>query len=211
LPSDAEEVDLSSFELIEDFDAATWAKLESNKTMKRLKLPPSLLTIRMSAFEYYSQLAYVTFPSSLRSIEDFSFRNCTRLAMNDFKVPDSLEYLGDDAFSECRGLTGKLSTHITGYGSFNWCTGLTSLDLDESITEIKDGCFAYCTGLIGPLNLPSSLQIIGQYAFADCRGLTGNLIIPPFVSYIHPDAFDGCSGMTGIDQAIAEHFVGFES
>jgi hypothetical protein len=51
LPSDAEEVDLSSFELIEDFDDAAWTKLNGFKdTMKRVKLPPSLLTIRMEAF-----------------------------------------------------------------------------------------------------------------------------------------------------------------
>jgi hypothetical protein len=48
LPKKAEEVDLSSFELIEDFEDATWIKLRSRKKMKSVKLPPSLLTMRDS-------------------------------------------------------------------------------------------------------------------------------------------------------------------
>jgi hypothetical protein len=45
LPDDAEEVDVLSFERIEEFDDETWVKLWSNKRMKRLKLPPSLRVI----------------------------------------------------------------------------------------------------------------------------------------------------------------------
>jgi hypothetical protein len=68
LPSDAEDIDLSSFELIEDFDDEAWMKLGGFKdTMKRVKLPPSLLTIRVVAFSGCSQLTEVTFPSCIAS------------------------------------------------------------------------------------------------------------------------------------------------
>jgi hypothetical protein len=107
LPDDAEEVDLSSFELIEYFDDAAWTKLASIKTMKRLKLPPSLATIKKNAFDHHSQLTDVTFPSSLRSIEYRAFAYCSALAMRDFKLPDSLEELGEHAFFNCRGITGR--------------------------------------------------------------------------------------------------------
>jgi hypothetical protein len=70
LADDAEEVDLSTFEHIEELDDATWDKLKNNTTMKRMKLPPSLLTVKERAFEDHSQLVEVTFPSSLRSIGD---------------------------------------------------------------------------------------------------------------------------------------------
>jgi hypothetical protein len=97
--------------------AATWTKLEGfQETMKRLALPPSLLTIRDYAFQGFfhcGQLTDVTFPSSLRSIGHAAFHGCSALAMNDFKLPDSLEELGGSAFHGCCGLTGKLSTHIT--------------------------------------------------------------------------------------------------
>jgi hypothetical protein len=186
LPLDAEEVDLSSFEVIEDFDDATRMKLEGIKgTMKRVKLPPSLLTIRGLAFYASDQLTDVTFPSSLRSIEFKAFFRCSGLAMRDMKLPDTLEELGSCAFAGCSGLTGKLSTHITGRYSLANCRGLSELDLDNC-KVIEQCCFMGCTGLIGPLVLPSSLQSIKYRAFYKCRRLTGSLIIPPFVKFIHP-------------------------
>jgi hypothetical protein len=211
LPDDAEEVDLSSFELIEDFDDAAWTKLKGFKeTMKRVMLPPSLLTIRSEAFETHKNLTDVTVPSSLRSIEEYAFFYCSALAMNDLKLSDSLEELGVSAFIGCRGLTGKLSTHTTGNSSFAYCSGLSELDL-SNCKVIEAHCFKGCIGLIGALMLPSSLQIIRERAFANCIELTGALIIPPFVKHIGFKAFDGCSGMTGVDQAIEQHFVSFES
>jgi hypothetical protein len=160
LPADAEEVDLSTFELIEELDDATWDKLKNNTTMKRLKLPPSLLTVKERTFMDHSQLTEVTFPSSLRSIGGHAFYECEGLAMRDLKLPDSLEVLGGYAFANCRGLTGKLSTHITGRYSFAGCTGLTELDLGNC-KVIAVCCFGSCTGLT-VLYLPSSLQRIEQ-------------------------------------------------
>jgi hypothetical protein len=209
LSADAEEVDLSSFELIEELDDATWETIGSHHKMKRLNLPPSLLTIRTSAFDICRQLTEVTLPSSLRSIEEDAFHNCFGLAMRDLKLPDSLEELGYQAFTNCSRLTGTLSTHITGENSFDGCTGLTALDL-ENCKVIKAFCFKMCTGLT-ELKLPLSLQRIEMFAFYYCSRLTGNLIIPPFVSFIHLGAFEGCTGMPGRQQAIDKHFVGFNS
>jgi hypothetical protein len=126
------------------------------------------------------------------------------------KLPGSLEYLEHNAFYRCSGLTGRLSTHITGTGCFAQCTGLTELNL-VNCKEIKQSCFSNCTGLIGQLKLPSSLQSIEGWTFWNCTALTGPLIIPPFVKYIHPQAFEGCIGMTNVEQAIEEHFVRFNS
>jgi hypothetical protein len=209
LPDDADEVDLSTFEHIEDFDDLTWTKLKSIETMKRVKLPPSLLTIKDRVFEDCTQLTEVILPSSLRRIEDYAFFDCSGLAMRDVKLPDGLEELGHSAFYECSGITGKLSTHITGYWSFAHCTGLTEVDL-TNCKMIAASCFNNCTGLT-VLELPSTLQKIGVRAFCNCSGLTGPLIIPPFVSFIGPNAFEGCTGMKGKGQAIKKHRKGFES
>jgi hypothetical protein len=208
LAIDAEEVDLSTFELIEELDDATWILLKSNRTMKRVKLPPSLTTIGEGTFEGNSLLTEVTLPSSLRSIGDYAFAGCTALTMNDLKLPNSIEVLRQSAFDSCEALTGKLSTHITGRESFYGCTGLTGLDL-ENCKLIEECCFAGCAGLTN-LKLPSTLRSIRSRAFFNCTGLTGALIIPPFVSFIHPNAFDGCSGMPARQHAIDKHFVGLE-
>jgi hypothetical protein len=124
LPDDAEEVDLSTFEGIEELDESSWTKIKRNKVMKRVKLPPSLRTIRACAFQNCKQLKEVTFPSSLRSIKNAAFLSCRLLKMKDFKVPESLEELGDSAFHGCIEISGKLSTHITGRFSFADCESI---------------------------------------------------------------------------------------
>jgi hypothetical protein len=211
LEYDTEEIDLSSFELIEDLDDATWTKLTGFKaTMKRVKLPPSILSIRKFGFVECSQLTNVTFPSSLRIIENSAFLYGSGLAMNDLKLPTNLVKLGENAFNSCSGLTGKLTTHITGTQSFTRCKGLTGLDL-TNCKVIEQSCFDYCTGLVGKMNLPLSLRRIEFRAFGDCTKLTGALIIPPFVSHIHPSAFEGCSGLINVKQTISEHVVRFHS
>jgi hypothetical protein len=206
---DIEEMDLSSFEQIEELDDAAWKQLKRFTTMKRLKLPPLLIRIRDSAQIYRPQLIDVPFPASLRSIENYAFDGCSGLAMRDMKLPDGLEELGMCAFRGCRGLTGKLSTRITGNFAFYNCTGLSELDL-ENCKVIGEYCFQDCTGLI-LLNLPLTLQSIGYNAFGGCIGLAGHLIIPPFVSFIHPEAFKGCTGMINVKQAIEVHSTSFES
>jgi hypothetical protein len=155
-----------------------------------------------------SQLAEVSFISS-RRIEDRAYKQCTALMMNDFTLPDYLEYLGIGAFEGCSGLTGTLFAHVTGAWSFAYCTGLKKLDL-ANCEEIRAGCFTGCTSLT-ELELPSSLRIIGDDAFYNCTSLTGPLLIPPFVSFIHPNAFRFCFGLINIDLTVKEHFRRLQS
>jgi hypothetical protein len=193
---DLEEVDLSAFEVIEESDS--WLpELRRCTKMKRLKLPPSLVTIRKESFDVFkTQLKHVTLPKSLRSLEFFAFNECTGLSMNDLKIPESCEDCGSYAFFHCTGLTGKLTTHTTGYASFKNCTGLSELDL-ENCKVIKNDCFQGCTGLVGELKLPLSLISIGRGAFRDCTGFKGKLRLPPFLRYIDDHAFNGCTRLEG--------------
>jgi hypothetical protein len=124
-------------------------------------------------------------------------------------LPASIEHLKYRAFAGCGGLSGKLTTHITGICSFEGCAGLTELDL-TNCKVLEQYCFCNCTGLT-LLVLPSSLQSIGYRAFGYCTGLTGPLIIPSFVSFIDPDASWECDGMTGVKPSIDEHNERFES
>jgi hypothetical protein len=130
LPDIAEEVDLSTFEHIEEFDDETWHKLDCLRwEMKILKLPSALITIQYQAFYTCIQLMHVTLPSSLRIIGNEAFYDCEGLVMRDLKLPASIEDLGRSAFIGCSGLTGKLTTHITAHSSFSNCSGLTALGL----------------------------------------------------------------------------------
>ena len=79
---------------------------------------------------------------------------------------------------------------------FNGCSGLTSLTLPSSVTEIGEGAFLNCRGLTN-FTIPSGVTSIGHGAFFCCYGLI-SLTIPSSVTAIGSNAFKHCSGLTSI-------------
>ena len=111
----------------------------------------------------------------------------------------SNDKLGDGAFSGCSGLTSlTIPSSVTEIGNyaFDGCSGLTSLTLPSGITSISDYAFEYCSGLTS-LTIPSGVTSIGDRAFSGCSGLT-SLTIPSSVTEIGESAFQGCSGLTSL-------------
>ena len=112
----------------------------------------------------------------------------------------SNDVIGDQAFSGCSGLTSlNLPDGITeiGEGAFSYCSGLTSLTLPAGITEIGRYAFSGCSGLTS-LNLPDGITSIGEKAFIDCSGLT-SLNLPDGITWIDYGTFWGCSGLTSLN------------
>lgn len=141
-----------------------------------------------------------TIPSSVTSIADSAFSDCSGLTGN-LTLPSSITSIGQNAFCGCSGLIGNLKipsgvTHIA-HNAFRGCSGLNGkLTLPASVTSIGQCAFEGCNRLTGSLTIPSVLRIIGQSAFEGCSGLTGNLTIPSSMTHIGNDAFSGCSGLT---------------
>ena len=90
--------------------------------------------------------------------------------------------------------------------AFRWRQDLTSVEIENGITDIGDFAFEVCSGITS-LKLPDSLKTIGQGAFASCSSLTGTLVIPDSVTSLcgsHDPvestlgAFDRCTGLTGV-------------
>ncbi len=93
-------------------------------------------------------------------------------------------------------IDGKIVTRI-GYNSFAGYTGLTSIEIPNSVTSIGESAFQYCIGLTS-IEIPNSVTSIGYYAFTNCSGLT-NVEIPDSVTSIGGNAFAGCIGLTSIE------------
>lgn len=78
-------------------------------------------------------------------------------------------------------------------GSENPARNITSVVIPDTVTEICDRAFSYCSGLT-TIALPEGLTKIGESAFENCRSLT-NIVIPNTVTKVGQMAFEGCSSL----------------
>ena len=125
-------------------------------------------------------------------------------------IPNSVEYqgvsynvvaIGEHTFLNCSELTSvEIPNSVTNikYDAFSMCENLSSVVFSNALTSIGHLAFSYCTSLSGELILPSSLHDIGSCCFENCSSLSGILTIPESVSYIGDECFTQCTGFTGV-------------
>ena len=153
----------------------------------------SVTSIGYEAFAYCSGLTSVTIPNSVTSIGDAAFNMCSGLTA--VTIPNSVTSIGDMAFYGCTSLpvidniryadtylvgavdktlstyTIKEGTKWIGASAFSFCSGLTSIEIPNSVTSIGAGAFNKCKGLTS-VTIPNSVTSIGDKAFNGCSGLT---------------------------------------
>ena len=95
------------------------------------------------------------------------------------------------SFDELQYFTGLTSI---GEFAFYCCSGLTSITIPESVTEIDYCAFHSCIGLTS-ITIPNNVTSIDA-AFNGCNGLT-SIFIPKNVTSID-GSFDACSGLESI-------------
>ena len=86
---------------------------------------------------------------------------------------------------------------------------LINAPLTDYIVNISDGAFKDCQELT-TVELPRSLQIIGQGSFQNCSKLAGILRIPSKVVTIGKNAFNSCSTLLGVDFTNAQSLIAIE-
>ena len=91
--------------------------------------------------------------------------------------------------------------------AFNYCQGLTSITIPESITSIRSSAFYQCTGLtrvtIKDLTawcnayIDSNPLLYAQHLYLNDTEVT-DLTIPDGLTAIHDNAFQGCIGLLSV-------------
>ncbi len=115
-------------------------------------------------------LISVILPTSLTSIGESAFENCTGLTS--ITMPSSVSTIGEFAFYNCSSLTSiTIPTSVTSISNFTFsgCTGLNSITIPASVTSIYQGAFQYCSNTVS-VYIPSSVRSIGSQAFYGCSG-----------------------------------------
>ena len=142
-------------------------------------------------------------------------------ATGEISIPTSISYngnnyavtrIGKNAFISCGSLTGLLtipnSVTYLGENAFLGCSGLTELDLGNSVDTIASAAFYGCKGLTGSLTIPNSVKVMETASFYGCKGFTGSLTIGNGLERIEKAAFYRCSGFSSLDLGDAVTSIG---
>ena len=86
-------------------------------------------------------------------------------------------------------------TSIGNY-AFSGCSGLTNINIPNSVTSIGGNAFSGCSGLTN-VNIPNSVTSIGGSAFSGCSGLT-RVYISNSVETIASETFKDCSSLATV-------------
>ncbi len=99
----------------------------------------------------------------------------------------------DSAFADCSNVPAITISGATSIGNsaFKNCKKAESINLPESLSEIKDFTFYNCNALKS-LVLPNDVKTIGDSAFYECSSLDGKLVVPDSVTSIAQKAFYNC-------------------
>lgn len=142
-------------------------------------------------------------------IHSFALADMTKLEI--LVLPDSITYIEDAAFDECRNLTSiTIGSNLerVEYCAFEDLENLKEVHISDIAAWCKisfERAFytnplyytdnLYLNGeLVTKLIIPEGVTDIGDYAFSGCDFLT-NVSIPNSVVSIGIDAFDGCSNL----------------
>jgi len=105
-------------------------------------------------------------------------------------------YTGPGGAETIPGVLDGVTITSIGYGAFQFCAGLTSVAIPNSVASISDYAFRSCSGLTS-VNIGSGVTSIGGWAFFSCTRLT-SVTIPSSVTTIGNSAFGSCSGLTSV-------------
>ena len=117
------------------------------------------------------------------SLPDYAF---CRKNLRICRLPKSITYIGQSAFSECRGLT--------------------SMDIPEKVQEVGSYTFYGCSNL-EKVDFRDGLKEIGIYAFHGCN-LQDTLVFPATLKNVWDNAFAGNNDLRTIKFPVGLEYIG---
>ncbi len=165
--------------------------------LKSITIPDSVTTIGVHAFENCSSLENVVIGTSLTMIGESLFEDCSSLKK--ITVTENVKSIGKRAFYNCTSLNEVVILNgvksIGNHAFFK--SGVTSITIPDSVTQIGDYAFSECKKL-SSLNIGNGLTGINDSAFSKCDSLS-SVVIGSSVRFIDVRVFENCNSLTSIN------------
>lgn len=139
----------------------------------------------------------VSVKQGVTTIGATEFMNCINIT--EVNLPDSIEQIGTDAFSQCKALQNiylSENVKVIGSSAFSNCSSLTEVRLPSKLKKVNSHTFSGCSNLM-QVFLGGNIQTIETCAFSGCSSLK-KIQLPDSLSEIELWAFR-YSGLERID------------
>ncbi len=177
-----------------------------------LRIPPTyeakpITTINEKAFMDCSNIKSITITANITSIGMAAFA-CSSLE-NIYIYPQNsvyhvetnclIETASKTLIAGCKNSIIPSDNSVTniGMGAFAYCTGITSIELPDTIMSIGDYAFPSCDNLTN-IEFSQNIESIGFAAFHTCINLV-NIEIPDSVTSIGAAAFYNCRELESVN------------
>ena len=167
--------------------------ITNNSTLKEAVLPDTLEYIGVNAFYGCTALEKINIPASVKKIDERAFGGCssikTVITGTGYRYTGKAIYKGTTLVSCPNGVDVSVvsGTKEIAAGAFSYNEQLNSVELPSTIETIGEGAFAQCRNLKS-LNIGSTrIKSIPSYAFA--YNSVSCCVIPDTVTEIKPNAF----------------------
>ena len=185
------------------------------KQIKHFLLTVAVLLCNISASAHDFEVGgiYYNIMSSADFTAEVTYRGGEYYESNEYSgsvtIPESVTYngnayrvsgIGTYAFRDCTGLTSiEIPNSVTDIGNqaFRNCSLLTSVTIPSSVANIGNQTFYQCSNLTS-VEIPNSVTSIGVAVFRDCTSLT-SIEIPNSVTDIGASSFRNCTSLTSIE------------
>ena len=178
-------------------------------SLTSVTIPDNVTSIDYYAFDNCKNLESVTIGAGVTSIESDSFERCSSLT--NIKVSENNQKYSSDGkmllskdkttLLKYPSATGDVtipnSVKTIGYGAFEYCYELASIEISDSVTSIGNNAFYYCRSLTS-VTIPDSVTSIGDYAFENCENLE-SVTLGKNVKEIGYGAFEYCYELASIE------------
>eukprot|EP00980_Cylindrotheca_fusiformis_P018754 scaffold6247_cov104-Cylindrotheca_fusiformis.AAC.4 len=166
---------------------------DKKRTFTHLRVDSSVREIPVRAFFGCNELVHVVLPETLTRINESAFEDCPKLKCVQFVSAETLS-INDNLEDGMMVFPERTSRLHVDECAFSDCPSLRNVIVCSVSTQLGEGVFCHCLGLISA-ELPEGLQVIEPRLFYNCRSLT-TVKIPSSVIKIDDGAFEECSSLT---------------